>query len=487
MHRWLGVGLCLVFLMWFASGLAMMYWSYPEITAADRVSREKAIDGAQIHLSPAQAYARLQTDSPVTEAKIVMLGGRPIYRFRFERGDAAIYADTGEEAPDFPPELTRRVAEEWTSQSASAASVQENTEEDQWTVSGEFRRLRPMMKYSWPDGEEVYVSTVTGRVEQYTTRRSRIAAYFGAIPHWVYFTRLRKHAREWSKLVIWTSGIAAVAALLGIMVGVWMYSPAKPFRYGGAPSALPYTGWKRWHMILGLGFGLFAFTWALSGMLSMDPFPSWQSGDAEEIGARIENALRGGRLDLAAFDAKPPAKALEKAGAHGSVKELEMRMFAGTPVYRAITGASQAQVVSLDGNPAEDPDPAKLIEMLRRAARPAEATTIRMVTEYEAYYLDRQGELPLPVIFMQFDDPGRSMYYVDPKSAQIVRGYDGKSRWNRWLYHGLHSMDFPWLYKHRPAWDIVVIALMTGGLALCITSILLAFGVLRRKAAAIAR
>ena len=33
------------------------------------------------------------------------------------------------------------------------------------------------------------------------------------------------------------------------------------------------------------------------------------------------------------------------------------------------------------------------------------------------------------------------------------------SRWNRWLYHGFHSLDFPFLYYKRPLWDIVVILL----------------------------
>jgi hypothetical protein len=41
-------------------------------------------------------------------------------------------------------------------------------------------------------------------------------------------------------------------------------------------------------------------------------------------------------------------------------------------------------------------------------------------------------------------------------------------RWNRWLYNHL-----PWLYRNRPAWDIVVLVLMLGGTALCITSVVI--------------
>ena len=97
--------------------------------------------------------------------------------------------------------------------------------------------------------------------------------------------------------------------------------------------------------------------------------------------------------------------------------------------------------------------------------------------------MDRRNRLPLPVIFVQLNDKESSSYYVDPKTARIVQSYNSYSRRNRWLYHGLHSIDLPWLYKHRPAWDIVVLALMLGGTSLCITSLILAWRVLRRKMA----
>jgi len=62
-----------------------------------------------------------------------------------------------------------------------------------------------------------------------------------------------------------------------------------------------------------------------------------------------------------------------------------------------------------------------------------------------------------------------------------VEGYVTRSRWNRWLYHGLHSMDLPWLYRHRPAWDLMVLTLMLGGTALSVTAMVIAWRRLRRK------
>ncbi len=100
---------------------------------------------------------------------------------------------------------------------------------------------------------------------------------------------------------------------------------------------------------------------------------------------------------------------------------------------------------------------------MKQAAAPAAVVESRIITEYEAYYLDRHHQHPLPVLFVRFNDALGSMFYIDPSTAQIVAGYDSASRVNRWLYHGLHSLDFPWLYRHRPAWDLVVLALLAGG------------------------
>jgi hypothetical protein len=101
-------------------------------------------------------------------------------------------------------------------------------------------------------------------------------------------------------------------------------------------------------------------------------------------------------------------------------------------------------------------------------------------TLIEQAYSAFNNLLPLPVIFVQLNDSERSMYYVDPKTAQIVVGYNSHSRLNRWLYHGLHSLDFPWLYRNGALWHAVMLALLTGGIALSLTALILATRVVRR-------
>ena len=47
-HRWMGVSLCLLFLSWFASGIVLMYWDYPAVSEADRLSRAPVLDSTGI-------------------------------------------------------------------------------------------------------------------------------------------------------------------------------------------------------------------------------------------------------------------------------------------------------------------------------------------------------------------------------------------------------------------------------------------------------
>jgi hypothetical protein len=159
---------------------------------------------------------------------------------------------------------------------------------------------------------------------------------------------------------------------------------------------------------------------------------------------------------------------------------LEFGSFAGEPVYLATGERNQNRIVPVRGEVAAVFDRNKIIDVIGKAARPYTLVEVRLVTQYEAYYLDRHHRHPLPVIFVKLSDAEHSTFYIDLKTARIVQSYNSHARWNRWLYHGLHSMDFPWLYSHRPIWDIVVLILLTGGGALCVTSLVLAWRVLRR-------
>ena len=79
------------------------------------------------------------------------------------------------------------------------------------------------------------------------------------------------------------------------------------------------------------------------------------------------------------------------------------------------------------------------------------------------------------------DDAPGTWYYIDPQTGAVVDKYQSINRLSRWVYHGLHSLDFPQIFFKRPLWDIIVIVLMTGGMSVSITGALLFFRWMKRK------
>src|SRR4051812_37092401 len=143
-HRWLGVALCALFLLWFPSGIVMMYWQYPEVSARDRLERAPALDAWAITLTPGEAFAKLDADPPPTGVRLDTLDGRPVYEFRNEGDRIMLFADTGEvPSEEVTPQLMLREASRWSGRPAAEARVEAVTEVDQWTVS-EFRNASPI-------------------------------------------------------------------------------------------------------------------------------------------------------------------------------------------------------------------------------------------------------------------------------------------------------------------------------------------------------
>jgi hypothetical protein len=126
------------------------------------------------------------------------------------------------------------------------------------------------------------------------------------------------------------------------------------------------------------------------------------------------------------------------------------------------------------------------VTTLVKQAAGSQLAELRVNDQYDACYLDRLRERPLPVVHAKMNDAVGTRYYIDPKTARGVGTCSARGWVNRWLYHGLHSLDFPWLYNYRPLWDIVVITLMLGT-AVCVTSIVLTWRVLARKVSALVR
>jgi len=110
-----------------------------------------------------------------------------------------------------------------------------------------------------------------------------------------------------------------------------------------------------------------------------------------------------------------------------------------------------------------------------------------MMTEEDAYYFSHHDHERLPVYRVILSDDESTRYYLDPRSGALLLRADANGRWHRWLFEGLHRMDFAASLRARPVWDIVMIVLMLGGLAVGTTGVYLAIRRIRRDLAALFR
>ena len=269
-HRYLGVAIGLIMTLWCLSGFVMMYRGYPAVSPEQRLAGLQPLD-----LSGAKAPDLGQ--SPIQAFRIEMFAGRPVLRLSGESGRRTYDLKSGAEIERASPAEAAATAQAY----AAAQGVKGRAgpprliRVDQWTVEGA-RSRGPAYRIAFQDPEAtvVYVASRSGEVVQATDRGSRFWAWIGAVPHWLYPRVLREHVELWSNVVIWTSVVGVFLTATGLYVGIARFRRTRDGRWS------PYRGWRYWHHIAGLLFGLFTLTWVTSGLLTMNPWglPSFPAG-----------------------------------------------------------------------------------------------------------------------------------------------------------------------------------------------------------------
>lgn len=459
-HRWLGIGGCVLFITWFASGIVMMYARMPELSDDERLARLQPID-----LTTARVSIAGVAGGHADRVRVGMLAGRPFYRF--VPSERTVFADTGETLTRVTAEaavdLVKRFAPE------HAATIRYDTylaDPDQWTLSGPARRAMPLHRVALGDAGDsyLYIAERTGEPVMKTTGRARRFAYVGAVLHWIYFTPLRRHGAVWTQTIIWLSIAGCVLCLSGLVWGVWRVSPFSRYRLKYELSHSPYAGFMKWHHYAGLIVGVTTFTWIFSGLLSMDPW-GWSPGTSPSRQQR--DAVAGGPLKLETVTLEWLRASLDTTE---RPVEAEVAQFCGEPFL--VTNVTNAAPIRFDER--------AMLAAARAAMPGVHEEDAAWLQDYDPYYYDRDRALPLPVVRVRYADAQRTWLYLDPRRGAIVRKEERVSRVNRWLYHGLHSLDFPFLYGRRPLWDITVIALSLGGIVLSAATVTPAVRRLRR-------
>ena len=465
-HKVLGLLLSFLFLAWFLSGVVMIYHGFPRVNQQERIEKLSVLTA----LPPLDSlWQHLPAGTRANGLSVDMLLDRPVFHLRAKGAAADWYADSLHAVgkPDF--NACARIAVQLAGNSIYTADTLHAL--DQWIPFGYLRKEFPIYKFSFQDArkQQIYVSSQTGNVLQWTDRPARIWAYLGAIPHWVYFTGLRQHQPVWFNFMVWAAGMGAVMCFTGLWIGtviLWRN------RRKGLRS--PYKKrWLRWHHVTGMVFGIFALTFVFSGMMSMVDLPDWMKKKSE---ANLPPSPRGRQGAMLAPENYVLDYRLLVDSLPG-VKRIEWQAFAGHPYYAVHTADGRKNIdASLSG-----------------AVRPF-CLTEAIVRKYlgqihgkDAVYtltLQTAGELPkgmpsLPVYKAELDDNLHTCYYFHPQTLSYKRT-DDNGRLKSVLYKGLHCLDFKCLTDRPALWNILMYTLLAGGIFLSLTGVILTLQWLKR-------
>lgn len=462
LHRYLGVSIGALMLMWFASGIVMLYVPYPDLPEQDRLAMLEPIRWQACCGIPASPSSLQQ---PIDRAAVESVAGVLALRFVLPGGPETL-ASIDASVPEVPSDLAHArliasdAARRWGVTPTQPATA-ETIVRDQWTVSGEYNPDRPLTLFRFNDRAhtEIYVSSQRGRVVLRTTARQRFWNWLGAVPHWLYPTVLRSHARAWSQVVIWTAVLGVFLTTLGLYLGIVQ------FTLRGKRLLSPYAGIWNWHHSLGLLFGILALTWVGSGLISMNPWGFLDGGPGLQAASAARPITWGEVRTSLAGIARSPAVP--------NIVDLVMAPMAGH-LYWIATQQGGAKVRLDAAGQASTMTEKDLLSAAQQVAGLPGIASATLLQREDAYYYRRSGAIQLPVFRAIVNDPDHTRLYLDPMSGRLLGQIDADGRWQRWLFDGLHRLDFSAVLRMSLIWRALVLLLLAGGLALSATGTYLA-------------
>ena len=186
-HRWLGIGFGLMFVAWFVSGMILMYWGMPHLTAGERLMRIAPLDLSTVTVTPGGA-AKAAGIQP-SRLRVAMLGDRPIYRFNSGSGFGtwtSIYADTGKALGGMDAQEAMKLMRRFLPEDAATIRYDAYLAgPEQWTLYPAMGPQRPLHRFALDDVADTYyyVSETTGDLIMKTDTGSRLAGFWGYSLH----------------------------------------------------------------------------------------------------------------------------------------------------------------------------------------------------------------------------------------------------------------------------------------------------------------
>lgn len=477
-HRWVGIALALFMLLWFFSGLVIIYAEPSTPTRAQQLAHAEALSPEPSWLSAGVAWersaAQRKEQTSIVEARLLNEAGAAVWLIEDSKGQRYAVSAVDGSLHQTSPEQAQKIAANWLSHNTADADNRavnitfiETVEKPALLRNYD---ARPFHRIAVEDGagSELLISARTGEVVSASTRFDRGLYWAG---NWVHLFRpldLIGLGESRTDVLMWTGFAAVVAALTGLIVGWLRWQPGwfgkKTYSEGRVH---PYRNfWFKWHFWGGLIGGVLALTWGLSGFLNGNPWKLFSPANP----GKVELAHYVGGTDPAVAKAWKAAARVPGAN-EAKIVELTWRRLGDDTVQLAHTRDGRRLAQAATGF-----TDAALLAAAQRLAGDTPVAAQTLLHEYDSYYYLRYhrdaADRPLPVLRVDLADAAATQLYIDPQDGRLLSKQDHSRRVFRWLYSALHHWDFGWLYQ-RPLWDAWMLTWVLLGLVLSVSAVVL--------------
>ncbi|WP_329765855.1 PepSY-associated TM helix domain-containing protein [Stenotrophomonas geniculata] len=481
-HRWLGIGGCLLMLLWFVSGTVMLFIGYPKLTPGERLAALPVLGDARGWQGLSALPAAVQAEPEAVA--LTTLRGEPAYVVRSGGNLGAWSARTGQVLLPVSAQHAEASAAQFAGGQAFVGAMR--VDEDRWTHSRALDAHRPLYRVEVGGAQpgDLYVSSHTGEVVLDAPHVQQRWSYVGAWLHWLYFLRMQSVDPVWTWVVIVLSALCTVAAISGIVVGVWRWRFRGHYRSG---AKTPYVeSWMRWHHLIGLVAAAFVFTWIFSGLMSMNPW-GVLSSTREAIDS---GRYRGGTVAVDVALGEPTALLTAVEAERFKPVEIQWRRIGGELFAVLLDGQGETRIVSGSNGHLQVARllPAGWLQQKVRALSDAPMQGYWVQHAADAYFYPRAPEAMngaavrrFPVAVVDFGDAEATRVYLDLATGDPLLTMGHRERVGRWLFYFLHSWDLPAMLRQEGARLGLLLLLSLAGTALCATATVIGYRRLRMK------
>lgn len=465
-HKYIGGFIAIFFLIWFITGVILVYHPYPRISEKMMNDRMETIDCASL---PEQSSITNRVAGRVEALSLRQFQGQTLFEVKTDKEKLVLVADTLQDQQLKPITFATIEAEALKWCDAPVLRVDTLHEREQWVLYSRYNRAMPLYKFCFNDEQktELFISGKDGSPQQVTSKNERFWAWVGAIPHKLYFPYIRKDVGRWKAWIVASGSFCLIAALSGFLLGMCLLVNRyrKKNRW-----EIPYKrGWKRWHYTTGMVFGIFLVWWSISGIFSMSRVPQWLVPTQAEFSFNPSRLWGKGMLPLDEY--KLDYRQLQEV--YPDLKKVEWTRFADIPAYRIIEGENERYIAASGEKVLLLNVPQETIEEGFRKVHGEHAKMkITLLERYDNYYLNFRRTLELPVYKVELNDNDHNLYYVNPRDGYI-RHLNKNKMVDKWLFSAIHYLNIGWLVNRPALWTVCLWILCIGCGFVCLSSVVL--------------